>query len=92
MTPPQNDSDFAITLAVQRHIFTPNFHRNMPQSAHSVTIDNWINHAKHYVCPPVGDALAPNRDLEYLLWQDKVECILSVNHKVRESSDLEFGD
>ena len=60
----------------------------MPQSAHSVTIDNWINHAKHYVCPPVGDALAPNRDLEYLLWQDKVECILSVNHKVRESSDL----
>ncbi|KJA15032.1 hypothetical protein HYPSUDRAFT_59039 [Hypholoma sublateritium FD-334 SS-4] len=54
----------------------------MPQSPQSITIDKWIDQAKHYVCPPVGDALVPNRDLEYLLWQDKAECILSVNHKV----------
>ncbi len=58
----------------------------MPRSSQSITIDKWIEQAKHYVCPPVGDALAPNRDLEYLLWQDTVECILTVNKRVRESS------
>lgn len=60
----------------------------MARSSQSTTIDKWIDQAKHHVCPPVGDALMPNRDLEYLLWQDKVECILKVNQKVREILDL----
>ncbi len=58
----------------------------MPRSSQSITINKWIEQAKYYVCPPVGEALVPNRDLEYILWHDKVECILTVNKKVRESS------
>lgn len=60
----------------------------MPRSSQSITIDKWIEQAKHYVCPPVGDALVPNRDLEYLLWQDKVECVLNVNRNVCVNSQL----
>ena len=56
----------------------------MGRSPQSIIIDKWINQAKYHVSPPVGDALVPNRDLEYLLWQDKVECILDVNRKVQK--------
>ncbi len=55
----------------------------MGRSPQSIIIDKWIDQAKHYVSPPVGEALVPNRDLEYLLWEDKAECILNVNRTVR---------
>ncbi len=58
----------------------------MHRSSQSIIIDKWIGQAKHYVCPPVGDALVPNRDLEYLLWQDNVECVLSVKRNVCANS------
>ncbi len=56
----------------------------MGRSSQSITIDKWIGQAKYYVSPPVGDALVPNRNLEYILWEDKVECILHVKQKVRK--------
>ena len=58
----------------------------MHRSSQSIIIDKWIEQVKHYVCPPVGDALVPNRDLEYLLWQDKVECVLNVERNVCANS------
>lgn len=65
----------------------------MSQSSRSITIDKWIDEAKHYVCPPVGDAYVPHRSLDYLLWQDNVECILNVRQKqVSKSSGLGFSD
>jgi hypothetical protein len=53
----------------------------MSRSPRSITIDQWIDKAKHYVCPPVGDPHVPHRSLDYLLWQDNVECILNVKQK-----------
>jgi hypothetical protein len=61
----------------------------MSRSPRSITIDQWIDKAKHYVCPPVGDPHVPHRSLDYLLWQDNVECILNVKQKqVSKSSAL----
>ena len=63
----------------------------MPQSLHSITVDKWINEAKYYVVPPAGDGHLPHRSLEYLLWQDKVECILNVTQVVSKIFNfLEF--
>jgi hypothetical protein len=68
----------------QRHIIS---HLNFTPEA--FTIDKWIKEAKHNVCPPVGDGHVHHRSLDYLLWQDNVECILNVKQRqVSQSSGL----
>ncbi|KAF8914284.1 hypothetical protein CPB84DRAFT_1841011 [Gymnopilus junonius] len=47
------------------------------------TIDQWIELAKTHILAPTGylDGHNHGPSLEYLLWQDDVECILKVIHK-----------
>ena len=47
------------------------------------TIDQWIELAKGHILAPTGDLNGHNCDpsLEYLLWEDDVECVLKVIHK-----------
>ncbi|PPQ81598.1 hypothetical protein CVT26_013573 [Gymnopilus dilepis] len=50
-------------------------------SPHSKTIDRWIDSAKYHVHDPTQDEGVPYRSLDYLLWEDHVECTLKVVKK-----------
>ena len=51
------------------------------RAPHSKTIDRWIDIAKSNVDGPIWDINMPLRSLDYLLWEDKVECTLRVVEK-----------
>ena len=54
------------------------------------TIDKWIAEARVDMEEPVVDQGTSRQSLEFLLWQDKVECILNVVRKPVSHSNLLF--
>lgn len=52
------------------------------RNPHTTSIDEWIELSKIHVYPPTNEQPADQpRSLEYLLWKDNVDCILSVKRK-----------